>query len=175
MKKIIIFFLTGIQLLAININVSGSLQTARYAEASGVIDLVNGTVETKSYVSPIYVINMEIVQDFEYGELGLGASYEQGYERQNGEESFNAIPIYGIGSVKIGPLFLNLKYGTTLYTGISDGTDYSNGQYFQAGLGIISDNNISLEGTVNANMAKRNGVEVGTLTYGFTVGMNLEY
>lgn len=175
MKKTILFCILAINVFAININISGSLQTARYAEASGVIDLVNGTVETKSYVSPIYVINMEIVQDFQYGELGLGASYEQGYERQNGEESFNAIPIYGIGSIKMGPLFLNAKYGTTLYTGISDGTEYSNGQYLQAGIGIASDNNVTLEGTVNANMAKRNGVDIGTLTYGFTVGMNVEY
>lgn len=174
MKKIILFFLLGINIFAININISGSVQTARYAETSGVIDLVNGTVETKSYVSPIYVINMEVVQDFEYGELGFGASYEQGYKRQDGEESFNAIPIYGIGRVKMGPIFLNAKYGTTLYTGISDGTKYSNGQYLQAGLGIISDNNVTLEGTLNANIAERNGVDVGTLTYGLTVGLNIE-
>lgn len=174
MKKIILFFLLGINIFAININISGSVQTARYAETSGVIDLVNGTVETKSYVSPIYVINMEVVQDFEYGELGFGASYEQGYKRQDGEESFNAIPIYGIGRIKMGPLFLNAKYGTTLYTGISDGTKYSNGQYLQAGLGIISDNNVTLEGSINANIAERNGTNIGTVTYGLTVGLNIE-
>lgn len=174
MKKILLFCLLGLNLFAINLNISGSLQTARYAEVSGVIDLVNGTVESKSYVSPIYIINMEVVQDFEYGELGFGASYEQGYERQDGEESFNAIPIYGIARITMGPLFFNAKYGTTLYTGISDETKYSKGQYLQAGLGIISDNNVSLEGTINANMAERNGVNVGTVTYGLTAGLNFE-
>lgn len=174
MKKIILFLMIGLNTFALSVNISASLQTARYAEASGVVDLVTGKVESKSYVSPIYVINMEVIQDFDYGEIGIGASYEQGYERQNGEESFNAIPIYGIGRIKMGPIFFNAKYGTTLYTGVSDGTKYSNAQYLQAGLGIISDNNITLEGTVNANMAKRNGVNVGTLTYGLTVGVNFD-
>lgn len=173
MKKLLFFILMSLNILALGVNVSASVQTARYATTSNTIDLISGNVTTQSYVSPIYVINLELVQEFDYGDIGIGASYEQGYQRQNNEESFNAVPIYGIGKFKMGPLFLNAKYGTTLYVNVSNNATYTNAQYLQMGLGLRADNNITIEGTINANIAERNGVDVGTVTYGLTAGANV--
>lgn len=173
MKKLLIFLLLTFNSFALSINVSASLQTAKYAATSNTIDLISGNVETQTYISPIYVVNLELVQEFGYGNIGVGASYEQGYQRQNNEESFNAIPVYGIGTIKMGPLYLNAKYGTTLYVNVSNDATYTNAQYLQAGIGLEADNNITIEGTINANIAERNGVDVGTVTYGITVGASV--
>ena len=173
MKKLLFVFLISFNLFALNVNISASLQSAKYATTNNTIDLISGKATTSTYVSPIYVVNVELVQEFDYGELGVGASYEQGYQRQNNEESFNTIPVYGIGELKFGPLFINAKYGTTLYVNVTNDVKYTNAQYLQAGVGLRADNGVTIEGTLNANIAERNGVETGTVTYGVTVGANL--
>lgn len=171
MKKLLFLLLIlNLNIYALNINISGAVQNGKYASTSSTIDLVSGSKSTETYVNPIYKVNVEFVEPLNYGSLGLGLSYESGYQRQNGEESFSTIPVYGIGELKMGPLFLNLKYGTTFYVGVSDGTEYTNGQYLQGGVGLIADNGFTLEGTLNASTAKRNGQAVGSVTYGLSLG-----
>lgn len=173
MKKLIFLFLISFSSFALNVNVSASLQSAKYATTSSTVDLISGKTDTTTYVSPIYIVNVELVQEFDYGEIGIGGSYEQGYQRKNNEESFNTIPVYGIGELKFGPLFFNVKYGTTLYVNVTNDVKYSNAQYLQAGVGLRGDNGVTIAGTLNANIAERNGVETGTVTYGVTVGANI--
>lgn len=172
MKRILFLFLIlfSANIFAIKVNISASMQTAKYAETSNVWSLSQGDGAI-SYEDPIYAVNVEVVQElFSIGEIGAGATYEQGYKRTDGE-TFNAIPIYGIVRVAFSPLYLNVKYGTTIYSQVSDpNTTYKDAQYLSAGAGIEFDNSMKLEYSVNANTVKRNGIDMGSVSYGFTLG-----
>lgn len=174
MKKklfFLIFLLSNISVFAIKVNISASLETARYSTTGNTFDLIGGSGDSHSYVNPIYTANVEILQDFDYGEIGMGASYEQGYERQDGE-TFNAIPLYGVAKIKFDPLYLSAKYGTTLYVDVNTDSTYKNAEYLSMGLGMDLGNSVVLEGNVKANTVERNGVQIGTVSYGLSMGIN---
>ena len=168
---LLLFLIFSFSAFAVKVNISASLESARYGVTNNTLDLVGGSSGTYSYVKPIYTINCEVVQDFDYGEIGLGASYEQGYERQDGE-TFNAIPIYGIAKFKLNPLYFNAKYGTTMYVDVNTDSSYTNAQYRSMGLWIDLGSGMSIEGSVKSNTVDRNGEQIGTVSYGIAVGIN---
>ena len=168
---LLIFLMLSFSAFAVKVNISASLESARYGPTNNTLNLVGGSNGTYSYVNPIYTVNCELVQDFDYGEIGVGASYEQGYERQDGE-TFNTIPIYGIAKFKLNPLYFDARYGTTIYVDVNTDASYTNAQYLSMGIGIDLGNSTSIEGSVKANTVDRNGEQIGTVSYGIAIGIN---
>ena len=83
MKKLVYFFLLGVNIFALDLNVGFSISEA-YKRDNHI----------KSYQQEVYGIDLELTHKFSVTEVGVGAAYEGDY-KYKGEE-FQAIPIYGL-------------------------------------------------------------------------------
>lgn len=175
MKRIILlaFALMSLNAFALSVNIGASMQQARYVDTTNIFKVATGTSQGTDYDNPVYALNVEVTQGFIIGEVGLGASYEQGYKR--GTDSFDAIPVYGLVRLNLFPIaikpYVNVKYGTTIYTNVV-GADMKGGEYISLGLGVTVLDTLQIEGSLNANKATRNGTEMINGSYGVTLRYN---
>lgn len=179
MKKLVFLglVLLSLNVFAIGVNIGATVSQAQYADTSNAFDILtgSGTVQ-KDYQDPIYAVNVEVTQNILIGDIGIGASYEQGYKRQDGE-TFNAIPIYGLVRINLFPIlikpYVTVKYGTTIFTNISNSSTYTGAQTVGLGVGITVMDMLTIEGAANGTVVKRNGTDIGSLTYGLTLKYNV--
>ena len=136
-------------------------------------DAISGD-NVHDYDDPVLALNVELTQGFIFGELGLGASYEQGYSI-NDIVKYDAVPVYGIAKINLFPIgikpYISAKYGTVLYLN-QENIDLDNGQYVSIGLGVTLIDTLQLEGSLNASKATRNGADIVNGSYGLTVRYN---
>lgn len=174
MKKLLLIAMAVLSLnaFALSVNVGASYQEAAYTCDTGIFDAISGSGKV-DYDDPILAVNVEVTQGLVIGEIGAGASYEQGYK--DGSESFDAIPVYGLLKVNLFPIgikpYLTAKYGTTFYVNEKN-VDMKGGQNLSIGAGITLVDTLQLEGTLNASKAEKNGVDIVSGSYGLTLRYN---
>ena len=174
MKKLLLlaFAVLSLNAFALSVNVGASYQKASYTTETGLFDAISGD-NVHDYDDPVLALNVELTQGFIFGELGAGASYEQGYK--TGTASFDAVPVYGIVKLNLFPIgikpYISAKYGTVLYMN-EDNVNMDNGQYVSIGLGLTLIDTLQLEGSLNASKATRNGADIVNGSYGLTVRYN---
>lgn len=175
MKKLLLlaFAVLSLNAFALSINVGASYQKASYTYDTGLFDAVTGGSNIIDYDDPVLALNVELTQGFIFGEIGAGASYEQGYK--TGTASFDAVPVYGIVKLNLFPIgikpYISAKYGTVLYMN-EENVTMDNGQYVSIGLGLTLIDTLQLEGSLNASKATRNGADIVNGSYGLTVRYN---
>ncbi len=156
MKKLLVFLLVSSIVLAIDFKLGASFKQAGYTTSSSTQDLINGN-GVIDYDEPILAINAELTQDIVFGEVGVGASFEQGYKV--GTESFDAVPVYGLFKLKILPIpphpYINARYGKTFYQNVQ-GVTLTDGEFYSIGAGI-SIENLEIEVSAEGKDGKRNG------------------
>ena len=171
MKKILLlaFTIVSLNAFALSVNIGASYTQPRYVDSTNIFDVVTGSSKGNDYDAPVYAANLEVTQGFVIGEVGLGASYEQGYKR--GTEQFDAIPVYGLVRLNLFPIaikpYVNAKYGTTLYTKKVN-TDITGGQYLSLGVGLTVLDSLQVEGNLSANESTRNGTKMYNGSYGLS-------
>ena len=176
MKKLLLlaFAVLSLNAFALSVNVGASYQKASYTTDTGLFDAVTGGSNIVDYEDPVLALNVELTQGFIFGEIGAGASYEQGYKFADGA-SFDAVPVYGIVKLNLFPIgikpYISAKYGTVLYMN-EDNVNMDNGQYVSIGLGLTLIDTLQLEGSLNASKATRNGADIVNGSYGLTVRYN---
>ncbi len=174
MKKLLLlaFAVLSLNAFALSVNVGASYQKASYTTETGLFDAISGD-NVHDYDDPVLALNVELTQGFIFGEIGAGASYEQGYK--TGTASFDAVPVYGIVKLNLFPIgikpYISAKYGTVLYMN-EENVTMDNGQYVSIGLGLTLIDTLQLEGSLNASKATRNGADIVNGSYGLTVRYN---
>ena len=129
MKKLLLIAMAVLSLnaFALSVNVGASYQEAAYTYDTGIFDAISGSGKV-DYDDPILAVNVEVTQGLVIGEIGAGASFEQGYK--HGSESFDAIPVYGLLKINLFPIgvkpYLTAKYGTTFYVNEKNGYSKKN-------------------------------------------------
>jgi len=132
MKKLVWFFLVGIKLFALDLNIGFSA-----SEAYKRVDKI------REHQQEVYGINLELTHKFLVSELGIGVAYEGDYKYK--DESFGALPVYGLvkfnlSKKKISPYVVG-KYGKTIFL-----TDSVKGlDFFSVGVGVKIHDKIHLE------------------------------
>ena len=176
MKKLLLlaFAVLSLNAFALSVNVGASYQKASFTTDTGLFDAISGD-NVHDYDDPVLALNVELTQGFIFGELGLGASYEQGYSI-NDIVKYDAVPVYGIAKINLFPIgikpYISAKYGTVLYLN-QENIDLDNGQYVSIGLGVTLIDTLQLEGSLNANKTKdSDGTELVNGSYGLTVRYN---
>ena len=174
MKKLLLlaFAVLSLNAFALSVNVGASYQKASYTTETGLFDAISGD-NVHDYDDPVLALNVELTQGFIFGELGAGASYEQGYK--TGTASFDAVPVYGIVKLNLFPIgikpYISAKYGTVLYMN-EENVTMDNGQYVSIGLGLTLIDTLQLEGSLNASKATADGTDIVNGSYGLTVRYN---
>ena len=174
MKKLLLlaFAVLSLNAFALSVNVGASYQKASYTTETGLFDAIS-VDNVHYYDDPVLALNVELTQGFIFGEIGAGASYEQGYK--TGTSSFDAVPVYGIVKLNLFPIgikpYISAKYGTVLYMN-EENVTMDNGQYVSIGLGLTLIDTLQLEGSLNASKATRNGADIVNGSYGLTVRYN---
>ena len=123
MKKVMCFFLVGINLFALNLNVGLSVSEA-YKRVNKV----------RTHQQEVYGINLELTHKFLVTEVGLGVTYEGRYKYK--EKEFEAIPLYGLVKFnltknKISPYIVG-KYGEIIF--LED--DIKGKDFYSVGVGL---------------------------------------
>ncbi len=140
MKKLLLFFIVSNLIFTIDFKLGATFKQAGYTTSASTEDLINGKGVIQ-YDEPILAINAELTQNILFGEIGIGASFEQGYKV--GNESFDAIPVYGLFKLNVLPIppypYINAKYGKTFYQNVQ-GVTLTDGEFYSLGAGITIDN-----------------------------------
>ncbi len=156
MKKSLLFLVISSLIFTIDFKLGATLKQAGYTTSKNTQDLIDGNGVIK-YDDPILAINGELTQDILIGEIGLGASFEQGYRVK--DESFDAVPVYGLFKLKVLPIpphpYVNARYGKTLYQNVQ-GVTLTDGEFYSIGAGITVDN-LEIEISAEGKDGKRNG------------------
>lgn len=175
MKKILLlaFAVLSLNAFALSVNVGASYQKASYTVDTGLFDAISGD-NVHDYDDPVLALNLEVTQGFIFGELGAGASYEQGYKI--GAISYDAVPVYGIAKLNLFPVgvkpYISAKYGRIFYVN-QDNIDLDNGEYLSLGLGVTLIDTLQLEGSLNAQKTKTSGgTDLINGSYGLTIRYN---
>lgn len=157
MKVLIVFLFISISIFTLDFKLGASFKQAGYTTSENTQDLINGQGVIE-YDEPILAINGELTQDIIFGEIGVGASFEQGYKV--GDESFDAIPVYALFKLKVLPFpphpFINARYGKTYYQNVQ-GVTLTDGEFYSIGAGVSIDN-LEIEVSAEGKDGKRNGV-----------------
>ena len=178
MKKLLLiaFAVLSLNAFALSVNVGASYQKSSFTTDTGLFDAVSGGSNVHDYDDPVLAVNVELTQGFILGEIGAGASYEQGYKYDALGIEYDAVPVYGILKINLFPIgikpYVSAKYGTILYLN-QKGIDLDNGQYLSVGLGVTLIDTLQLEGSLNANKTKdASGTDIVNGSYGLTLRYN---
>lgn len=176
MKKILLlaFAVLSLNAFALSVNVGASYQKASYTFDTGLFDAVSGD-NVHDYDDPVLALNVELTQGFIFGELGAGASYEQGYSINN-VIKYDAVPVYAIAKINLFPVgvkpYISAKYGRIFYMN-QENIDLNNGEYLSLGLGVTLIDTLQLEGSLNAQKTETaDGTDIINGSYGLTVRYN---
>lgn len=185
MKKIIIlaFAVLSLNAFALGVSVGGGLHVGgtyvtekpnAFELAALYVGITPDSLKNKvhDFQKSVPFINVEVTQGLVIGDIGVGASYEQGYERADGIK-YDAIPIYGLVKLNLFPIlvkpYISAKYGTILYQNVEGATsDFESPMFYSLGVGLTVAGKITLEGTVQGATYTLNGTEQGSATYGVT-------
>ena len=184
MKKIIllVFSVLTLNLFAISVSVGGGMHIGgtyvtekpnAFELAALYVGMTPDSLKGKvhDFESSVPFINVEVTQGLVIGDIGVGASYEQGYKRADGI-SYDAIPVYGIVKLNVFPIlikpYIAAKYGTILYQNVKGTSKIENPVFYSLGLGVTLAGKITVEGTAQGSTYEINGVEQGSATYGIT-------
>lgn len=166
MKKIIflVFSLMSLNAFAISVSLGGGMHVG------GTYDSLDGKVH--DFQGSVPFINLEVTQGLVIGEVGVGASYEQGYEREDGI-TYDAIPVYGIVKLNVFPIlikpYIAAKYGTIFYQNVKGtANEFKSPVFYSLGLGVTLAGKVTVEGTAQGATYEFGGVEQGSATYGLT-------
>ena len=185
MKKIIflVFTLVTLNAFAISVSVGGGMHVGGtyVTEKPDTLELAQLYVgmtpssldgKVHDFQSSVPFINVEVTQGLVIGEVGVGASYEQGYEREDGI-TYDAIPVYGIVKLNIFPIlikpYIAAKYGTILYQNVKGtSSEFESPIFYSLGLGVTLAGKITVEGTAQGSTYELGGAAQGSATYGVT-------
>lgn len=185
MKKIIflVFSLMSLNALAISVSLGGGMHVGgtyvtekpnAFELAALYVGMTPDSLEGKvhDFQGSVPFINLEVTQGLVIGEVGVGASYEQGYEREDGI-TYDAIPVYGIVKLNVFPIlikpYIAAKYGTILYQNVKGTTsEFKSPVFYSLGLGVTLAGKVTVEGTAQGATYEFGGVEQGSATYGLT-------
>lgn len=185
MKKIIflVFSLMTLNAFAISVSVGGGMHVGgtyvtekpnAFELAALYVGMTPDSLDGKvhDFQSSVPFINVEVTQGLVIGEVGVGASYEQGYERADGI-SYDAIPVYGVVKLNIFPIlikpYIAAKYGTVLYQNVEGTTnEFKSPVFYSLGVGVTLAGKVTVEGTAQGATYEFGGTEQGSATYGLT-------
>jgi len=156
MKKLLIFALLSLNLLAVDFYVGGSINagaTEWNPKAT--------TISKQEYKDAVYGVNFELTQAIPFVELGLGLGYEAGYKL--GTESYDVLPVYGLIKANLFPIgvkpYVVAKYGKTLYQNEKNVT-LKDGDLYSIGLGLTLLKKLQVEGAYSLSTGKKNGADL---------------
>lgn len=185
MKKIILltFAVLSLNAFAIGISVGGGVHVGgtyvtekpnAFELAALYVGITPNSLEGKvhDFQKSVPFVNVEVTQGLVIGDIGVGVSYEQGYEREDGI-TYDAIPIYGLVKLNLFPIlvkpYLAAKYGTILYQNVEGTTsEFDSPMFYSLGVGLTLAGKITVEGTFQGATYKVGGVDQGSATYGVT-------
>lgn len=170
MKKIIILMVLlsyGAMALDFNIGLNVNNGDIKFSNDSKTYDFEDRTLG----------IQFELTQSFVYGELGIGASYEDKYKLESIPGSFIAIPVYGLAKVYVFPIaikpYLVAKGGIISLHGENNIDDLTEGKYYAAGLGVKLLGTLNLEGLYSYREMEVGGSKARSGIYSLNLSFNV--
>jgi len=185
MKKIIIlaFALLSLNVFAVSVSVGGGVHAGgtyvsekpnAFELAALYVGMTPKSLDGKvhDFKGAVPFVNVEVTQGLVIGDIGVGASYEQGYEREDGI-TYDAVPVYGIVKLNLFPIlvkpYIAAKFGTVLYQNVEGTTStFESPVFYSLGVGLTLAGKITVEGTVQGTTYQLNGTDQGSATYGVT-------
>ncbi len=141
MKKTILFILLGINLLGFDLRIVLEYPALGYGLDSSFKDDVPFWDEYNYEMKQTLNFGLEIAQDLHFGEIGVGALFEEEYS--SGIESFGAVPVYVKGKIYVLPTYyqpyLTASIGQVYYISEKN-VDMEDGRLFSFGLGVKVEN-----------------------------------
>jgi hypothetical protein len=164
MKKLLIalFTLTSLSAFGLNISLGVNSNTGSWGKRDGL------TVKNKTdYKDTVIGIQAEATQGFLIGDLGVGISYEPGYER--GSLEFDQMPMYLIGRLNLFPVgvkpYIAVKVGKVEYSGDVDDSD----DYYALAAGITLINSLQAEASYSYRGDEDAGSGIMTISLSYIV------
>lgn len=164
MKKLLLalFTITSLSAFGLNISLGVNSNTGSYGERSG-IQVKNKT----DFDNTVIGIQAEATQGFLIGDLGVGISYEPGYEI--GNTKFDQMPMYLIGRLNLFPVgvkpYIAVKVGKVEYSGDVSGDD----DYYAIAGGLTLINSLQAEASYSYRGDEDKGYGIMSISLSYIV------
>ena len=156
MKKLLIFALLSLNILALDFYVGGTLNTS-----GSEWNPKAKPISKDKYKDDVYGLSVELTQAIPFVEVGLGIGYETGYERAG--YSYDVMPVYGLVKANLFPIgvkpYVVAKYGKSIYEE-QKGVTIKDGAYYSVGLGMTLFKKLQAEGAYSLSTGKKNGADL---------------
>ncbi len=153
MKKLLVFALLSLNILAIDFYVGANLNLDPKAW-----DPKADKIEKEKFKDDVTGLTIELTQSIPFVELGLGIGYEPEYELNSA--SFDVMPVYALVKYNLFPLgvkpYVVAKYGKSVYEEQKNVT-IKDGAFYSVGLGMTLFKKLQAEGAYSLSTGKADG------------------